>query len=106
MASSFHCAKETMMMYALLKWERRARYLMGIVAVLSIMAVILYKTGLVSTGPSYDDRAWYSFSRHAGVVIFTEHGTEAACRSAEKLPEIVCHSGKSLLTGQSKDPTS
>jgi hypothetical protein len=86
--------------------ERRARYLMIVVAILSVVAVMLYKTGLVATEPAYDHQAWYSFSKHAGFVISTEHGDEAACRSAEKLPSIVCHSGRSLMTSQRKDPFS
>lgn len=86
--------------------ERRARYLMSILAILSVIGVVLYKTGLVATEPSYDEQTWYSFSKHAGFVVSTEHGDEAACRSAEKLPSIVCHSGKSLLADQRKDPFS
>jgi len=86
--------------------ERRARYLMAVFAIFSVIAVVLYKTGLVATEPTYDDRAWYSFSKHDGFVISTEHGDEAACRSAEKLPSIVCHSGKFLITDQRKDPFS
>ena len=86
--------------------ERRARYLMGIIAILSVIAVVLYKTGLVATEATYDEQAWYSFSKHAGFVISTEHGDEAACRSAENLPSVVCHSGKSLIADQRKDPFS
>lgn len=88
------------------KLERRARYAMGVVAILSVLAVVLYKTGLVTTEPTYNDHAWYSFSKHAGFVISTEHNTEEACRSAERLPSIICHSGKSLTGDQRKDPFS
>jgi hypothetical protein len=86
--------------------ERRARHLMGLVAVMSVIAVMLYKSGLVTTEPIYDRQAWYSFSKHAGFVISTEHNDEATCRSAEKLPSIVCHSGRSLLADRRKDPFS
>lgn len=86
--------------------ERRARYLMGVIAILSIIAVALYKTDLVTTEPTYDERAWYSFSKHTGFVISTRHGDEAACRSEEQLPSIVCRSEKSLTAGQRKDPFS
>ena len=86
--------------------ERRARYLMAVVAILSVIAVMLYKTGLVATEPTYHHQAWYSFSTHAGFVISTEHNDETACRSAEKLPSIVCYSGRSLMTDQRRDPIS
>ena len=86
--------------------QRSARYLMGVIAILSVIAVILYKTGLVATEPTYDEQTWDSLSNNAGFVISTEHGDEAACRSAEKLPSIICHSGKSLIADQRKDPFS
>lgn len=94
------------MIQTLSTWERRARYAMAVVAILSLLALVLYKTGLVATEPTYDDQAWYSFSKHAGFVISTVHSNEAACRSEEKLPSIVCHSGKSLMTDRRKDPFS
>jgi len=84
--------------------ERRARYLMGIFAISSVLAVLLYKTGLVATEPRYDEPAWYSFSKYGGFVISTEHDNEAACRSAEKLSAVICRSGKSLMTNVHKDP--
>jgi hypothetical protein len=102
----FSVRQEMKMIRTLSTLERRARYLMGVVAILSVIAVALYKTGLVATAPTYDHQAWYSFSKHAGFVISTEHNNEAACRSAEQRPLIVCHSGKSLVTDLRKDPFS
>ncbi len=86
--------------------ERRARYSMVVIAILSIIAAVLYKSGLVTTEPTYDEQAWYSFSKHAGFVISTRHGDEAACRAEEQLPSTVCRSGKSLTTDRRIDPFS
>ncbi|MDB5763646.1 MAG: hypothetical protein JWQ21_2641 [Herminiimonas sp.] len=85
---------------SLLTFERRARYLMSFIALLMIVALVLFKTGLVSTAPSYNAQAWYSVSDHAGFVITTEYADEAACRSSA--PSIVCRSGKYLTAAAGK----
>lgn len=86
--------------------ERRARVFMIAVSILSIIAAVLYKTGLVTTEPTYEHHAWYSFTKHAGIIISTQHGDEAACRSVEKLPTVICRSGRSMMLDQRKDPFS
>ncbi len=87
---------------SLWKFERHARYVMSLVALLMILTLLLLKTGLVSTTPSYKSQSWYSVSHRAGVVITTEYTDEAGCRSSEKSPSIVCRSGQSLTANESK----
>jgi hypothetical protein len=76
--------------------ERRARYLMSIVSLVLLAGVVLFNLGWISTTPSYNSQAWYSFNEQAGFVVMTEHADEAGCRSSEKPPSVVCRSGKSL----------
>jgi hypothetical protein len=64
------------MIRALPVMERYARYVMTVIAILAVIAVLLYRTGLVVT--------------------------EAAWRSTENPPAVVCFSGKSLITAQHK----
>lgn len=80
--------------------ERRARYLMGFVSLLLVLALMLWKTGLVSAAPSYKNDAWYASSNRAGLVITTEYADEAACRSSNPASSIACRSGKSLAANQ------
>ncbi len=80
--------------------ERRARYLMGFVSLMLILALMLWKTGLVSTAPSYKNDAWYASSSRAGLVITTEYADEAACRSSNPASSITCRSGKSLAANE------
>lgn len=87
---------------SLWRFERHARYVMSLVALLLILTLLLLKTGLVSTAPSYKSQAWYSLSNRAGFVITTEYADEAGCRSAEKSPSIVCRSGQSLTAKESQ----
>jgi hypothetical protein len=94
------------MIQALSTLERRARVFMIVVSIFSIIAAVLYKTGLVATEAAYEHHAWYSFTKHAGFIISTQHSDEAACRSVEKLPTVVCRSGRSMMLDQSKDPFS
>ena len=52
MASYFHCKEEMKMADSLWTFERRARYLMSVITLLLVLALLLFKTGLVSTAPS------------------------------------------------------
>lgn len=90
------------MTHSLWKFERHARYVMSLVALMMILTLLLLKTGLVSTTPSYKSQAWYSSSTHAGFVITTEYADEAGCRSAEKGASNACRSGLSLTSNESK----
>jgi hypothetical protein len=103
MASYFHCKEEMKMTDSLWIFERRARYLMSVITLLLVLALLLFKTGLVSTAPSYKDQAWYSVSEQAGFVVTTEYADEAECRSSEKSSSTACWSGKYLAANESKD---
>lgn len=84
-------------------FERRARYLMSVITLLLVLALLLLKTGLVSTAPSYKDQAWYSISEQTGFVITTEYADEAECRSSEKSSSVGCWPGKYLAANESND---
>jgi hypothetical protein len=84
-------------------FERRARYLMSVIALLLVLALLLFKTGLISTTPSYKDQAWYSVSEQAGFVVTTEYADEAECRSSAKSSSAACRPGKYLAANESKD---
>jgi hypothetical protein len=89
-----------MMLGFLQVWERRARFLMGIVCVLLATGALMFKLGWISTASSYSDSAWYSVSEHAGFVVTTEHADEAGCKAAAQTAAVICRSGKSLAPGR------
>ena len=76
--------------------ERRARYLMGAVAVLAIAGLAAFELGWISTAPSYKENAWYLVGGNADFIVTTEYADEAACRSKEST-SAVCRPGKALL---------
>lgn len=85
--------------------ERRARYVMGMGSVVVVLSAMAFKSGLISTAPTYDFRSWYLVSEHTGFLVTSVYADEAQCRSNQK-PSSVCRSGKSLIDEErSKAPS-
>lgn len=76
--------------------ERRARFVMGLAALVAVVLGLTFKYGLVSTKPTYERQSWYLVSDHHGFVISRRVDDEAACRKRSSALA-VCHSGQSLL---------
>lgn len=76
--------------------ERRARYLMGIVAVIAAVVLAAFEMGWISTAPSYKENAWYLVGGNDSFVITSEYTDEAGCRRKETASS-VCRSGKALM---------
>jgi hypothetical protein len=76
--------------------ERRARYLMGAVAIAAAAVLMAFKMGWISTAPSYKENAWYLVGGNASFVITSEYADEADCRSKETA-SAVCRPGKVLM---------
>lgn len=76
--------------------ERRARYVMGAVAVIGAAGLAAFNMGWISTVPAYKADAWYLVGGNADFVITSEYADEATCRQKESTSS-VCRSGKVLL---------
>lgn len=76
--------------------EKRARYLMGAVAIVAVAGLAAFRVGWISTSPSYKENAWYLVGGNSNFVITSEYADETACRSKEN-GSSVCRSGKALL---------
>ena len=87
------------MVIAKMDWshlERRARFVMGSVALVAVVMGLTFKTGLVSTMPTYERQSWYLVSEHHGFVVSSQVNDEAACRKRQRGTD-VCRSGQSML---------
>ena len=87
------------MVIAKINWsylERRARFVMGAAALVAIVLALTFKTGLVSTMPTYERQSWYLVSEHRGFIVSSQVDDEAACRKRASA-SAVCRSGQSLL---------
>lgn len=78
------------------KLERRARYVMGVVAIIAVCALAAFKFGWIATVPSYKHNAWYLVGGTASFVVTSEYADEASCRREENASAI-CRSGRSLI---------
>lgn len=76
--------------------ERRARYVMGAVALIGAAGLAAFEMGWISTAPSYNENAWYLVGGNANFVITSEYADEATCRQKQSASS-VCRSGKALL---------
>lgn len=76
--------------------ERRARFLMGAVAIGGVAILAAFKMGWITTAPSYNENAWYLVGGTASFVITSEHADEATCRRQESGAS-VCRPGKALI---------
>lgn len=76
--------------------ERRARFVMGAAALVAVVLGLTFKTGLVSTMPSYERQSWYLVSQHEGFIVSSRVDDETSCRKQENASS-VCRSGESLL---------
>lgn len=92
----FCCFGEVKMAVTLSGLERRARYLMGAIAIVAAAGMAAFKLGWISTAPSYKENSWYLVGGSRNVVITSEYVDEAACREKESTSS-VCRSGKALM---------
>lgn len=77
-------------------FERRARFVVGTSALVAVVFCLTFKTGLVSTMPSYERQSWYLVRVHDGFVVSSQVDDEVACRKRASALA-VCRSGQSLL---------
>jgi hypothetical protein len=90
----------------LFRLERRARFLMGGVACLTLLALVLFNSHLIESQPSYDAYGWYTVNpMRQGMLIARRMDSESACRESAVAQAINYMQGKSLnaaLVGSSK----
>ncbi len=80
-------------------FERRARFLMGGVALLTVLALVLFKTHLIELQPSYDAYGWYTVNDvNPAMTITRRMDNESVCRESARLEAIGCMQGKFLNT--------
>ena len=87
------------MLIAKMEWrhlERRARFVMGSAALVGVVLGLVFKTGLVSTMPTYERQSWYLISEHNGFVVSSLVDDEAVCRKRAS-ESTICRSGQNLL---------
>lgn len=81
----------------LFRIERKARLFMGGLALLTIVFLLLFKTQLIQSQPSFDTYGWYGVSKfNAGMTVTYRADNEAACRAQSRLGAVTCVQGKSL----------
>jgi hypothetical protein len=96
---SLNCTGEIIMLPRLFRIERKARLLMGGLALLTIVFLLLFKTQLIQSQPSFDTYGWYAVSKvNAGMTVTHKADSEAACRARSPLGAVTCLQGKSLNT--------
>jgi hypothetical protein len=91
-----------MMKHSLLIFERRARFAMGILAALAVLAFACVKAGWISQAQQYKPDAWYAVDDRGDFVITSEHATEVGCRASNLFASVTCRSGKSLIADTAK----
>ena len=93
----FNCLEEIIMPTLLLRIERRARFLMGALAFLTLLILLLLKTQLIQFQPSFDAYGWYAVDTDNPAVILTHRAdSESACRTHARVHPVSCLQGKSL----------
>ncbi len=91
----FNCLEEIIMPTLLLRIERRARFLMGTLAFLTLLILLLLKTQLIQFQPSFDAYGWYAVDTGNHAIILTRRtDSESACRA--RVHPVSCLQGKSL----------
>ena len=81
----------------LVRLERRARFLMGGVACLTLLALVLFNSHLIESQPSYDAYGWYTVNpMRQGLLLARRMDSESACRESAVALAISCMQGKSL----------
>jgi hypothetical protein len=81
----------------LFRLERRARFLMGGVACLTLLALVLFNSHLIESQPSYDAYGWYTVNPlRQGLLLARRMDSESACRESAVALAISCMQGKSL----------
>ena len=76
--------------------ERRARYAIGLSALMLLMIMMAFNTGLIATSPSYNLQSWYLINTGDTYVVTTEYADETACRRQEKSAKN-CRSGAAMM---------
>ena len=85
------------MLTLLFRIERRARFLMGALAFLTLLILLLLKAQLIQFQPSFDAYGWYAVNTGNPAVILTRRAdSESACRARASVDPVSCLQGKSL----------
>ena len=94
-----NCIGEIIMPSSFCRIERHARLVMAGLALLALAVLLLFKTQLIQSRPSFDAYGWYEVSTvSAGLTLTRRADSEAACREKSRLPAVSCLQGKSLNT--------
>jgi hypothetical protein len=94
--SSFYYIEEMEMAISMTLLERRARYVMSVVAFIALAGWASWEMGWITTAPSYKEEAWYLVGGSTSFVITSEYADEASCRRNENAAS-VCQPGKVLI---------
>ncbi|MBK4734832.1 hypothetical protein [Noviherbaspirillum pedocola] len=78
------------------RFERTARYLFSIVAALVLFGMLASQMGWIRQQAAYDAFGWYTVIQHDKVQVVRQVDNEAACRSREEAPRVLCRQGKAL----------
>jgi len=77
--------------------ERRARFLMAGVAFLTFLILVLFKTHMIETQPSFDAYGWYTVNTvNSSVTVTRRAESEATCMELAHAHPISCVQGKFL----------
>ena len=83
----------------LFRIERHARLVMGGIALLTVVGLLLFKTGLIQSQPSFNAYDWYTVSTvRQGVAVTHKADNEASCRAKSRLASVTCVQGRALNT--------
>lgn len=93
----FNCTGEIIMSTFFFRIERTARVAMVGIALLTLAVLLLFKTQLVQSQPSFDAYGWYTVSK-LDPEMSEAHAVEneAVCGARSQRTGVTCLQGKSL----------
>ena len=85
------------MLSLLSRIEPPARFLMGAFAFLTLFVLLLFKTHLIQTTPSFDAYGWYAVSTvNAGIAVTHRADNESSCLEQSRRQGLSCVQGRWL----------
>ena len=85
------------MISLLFRIETHARFLLGAFAFLTLFALLLFKTHLIQTTPSFDAYGWYAVNTvNSGMAITHRADNESTCIEQARPQGLTCVQGRSL----------
>lgn len=92
-----NCFGEIIMSSLIFRIERHVRLLMGSVAFLTIVVLLLFKSQLIQSQPSFDAYGWYTVSKlNEEMSVAHPAVDEATCRARSHRTGVTCLQGQSL----------